>query len=345
MKPPNSRWTNVIDVTIKNSPPWARIVIVAYNSGEYLKACIDALLAQSFNDFEVTIVDNASPDQCVDGLGILPENFIVLKMTENLGFAEGSNRGAKGTEAPWIITLNPDTVPASDWLQSLKSSIDAHPETSMWASRLVMADRPELLDGFGDVFSIFGMAWRGGYGQSKDQAVDHDVSIFGPCGAAAAYRRDIFETVGGFDSHYFCYLEDIDIALRINLMGGSAMIASRAEVFHVGSTSTKDNPEFKYYHTFKNYGYLLVKCVPLSLLVIMLPLHIVLQFWITARNRHDGLHAARRQGQQSALQNLKPALAKRKTVKRQNLAGIKLWPRLCKSYQMFRKSHIFYWKQ
>jgi len=324
--------------------PWARVVIVAFNSGNDLQNCITALSKQSFKNFEVVIVDNQTPDNCIEKLTLLPANFQILKSETNLGFAGGCNLGAAGAKTEWIITLNPDTIPEPDWLEKLKASTSAQPDAAFWASKLLKADDPETLDGFGDVFSIFGMAWRGGYGHPEVIAPNSDVFVFGPCAAAAAYKRVAFESVGGFDPDFFCFLEDVDLAMRLNLAGYKAKISHRARVLHIGGTSTDDIPEFRYYHSFKNYSLLLVKSLPLSLLIIILPLHFILQLWITLRNRDDGMHNVRRQGQRDGLRRLGLAFRKRTGVKRERFSGINLFFRITKSYLKFRNNQLHYWR-
>lgn len=324
--------------------PWARVVIVAYNSGADLKSCVEALDQQLFKNFEVVIVDNHTPDKCVDMLGSLPFNFQILKSEKNLGFAGGCNLGAAGAKAEWIVTLNPDTRPEPDWLEKLKASVELHSDTAFWASKLIMADCPEILDGFGDVFSIFGMAWRGGYGQAETLAPDEDVCVFGPCAAAAAYKRTAFEAVGGFDEDFFCFLEDVDLALRLNLAGYKARVSHCARVLHIGGTSTIGDPEFRYYHTYKNYSLLLIKSLPWSLIIIILPLHFVVQLWITIRNRGDGMHAARRRGQREGLKRLGLAFRNRKVVRREKFSGTKLFFRITKSYLKFKGSQLYFWR-
>ena len=76
-----------------------------------------------------------------------------------------------------------------------------------------------MLDGTGDVYHVSGLAWRRDHG-TKNALVDHEANqIFSPCGAAAFYRRDALKAVGGFDSRFFCYMEDVDLGFRLRLLG------------------------------------------------------------------------------------------------------------------------------
>ena len=82
---------------------WARLVIVAYNSGDDLQTCIDSLSAQIFQNFEVVIVDNASSDAAVQELNLPNDRYRILRLDENMGFAGGSNCGADMWDVGWGV--------------------------------------------------------------------------------------------------------------------------------------------------------------------------------------------------------------------------------------------------
>ena len=119
--------------------PTVCVIIVAFNSGAWLEKCVDALIRQSWRDFECIIVDNASTDGAVDALGSLPENFRVIRSDSNLGFAGGNNRAASDTSAPWIATLNPDAFPEPDWLSQLIAATNRYPDADMFGSTQLLA--------------------------------------------------------------------------------------------------------------------------------------------------------------------------------------------------------------
>src|SRR5262249_36391548 len=78
------------------------VVIVNYNSGPHLAHCLAALEAQTFRDYTVVIVDNASRDESLRGLDSLPEGWQVLRLEENIGFAAGNNRAIAMVRSPWV---------------------------------------------------------------------------------------------------------------------------------------------------------------------------------------------------------------------------------------------------
>ncbi|MDH5639312.1 MAG: glycosyltransferase, partial [Nitrospinota bacterium] len=108
------------------------VVIVNYNSGQFLRACIDALKRQTFTDFEAIIVDNASSDRSIEWLSELPPNFRVHKMDYNAGFAKANNVAAAMTGADWIAMLNADACPDQHWLEKLMKAAGRFPEVAMF---------------------------------------------------------------------------------------------------------------------------------------------------------------------------------------------------------------------
>ena len=99
------------------------VIIVNYNGEAYLQQALDSLRTQTFQDFEVLLVDNASTDGSVDNLNVdgVP-GYRFLPQTENLGFAAGNNVAAKQSDATWLALFNPDAVANPDWLERVMAA-------------------------------------------------------------------------------------------------------------------------------------------------------------------------------------------------------------------------------
>jgi GT2 family glycosyltransferase len=253
---------------------WARLIIVNHNSGPLLQGCINALAAQTLPQFQVVVVDNDSNDASAAALRLPDSRFRLHLAGANLGFAAANNRGAAGCEAEWIITLNPDTVPGATWLEELRNATLRHPGVKMFGSTQIDARNPDRVDGFGDVYSVFGTAWRGASGAAVTSLPREDREVFAPCAAAALYAREAFASAGGFDESFFCYLEDIDLGFRLRLHGERCIQVRRAEVLHFGSVSAGADSDFFVFHTQRNRLWVLLKNVPSPLLWLTLALQI-----------------------------------------------------------------------
>ena len=294
--------------------PWVRIVIVNYNAGAMLQACVDALASQTMPDFETVIVDNASTIQSISGLRLSDDRFHIRHAGENVGFAAASNLGANGSTAPWIATLNPDTKPRPDWLAELRSATERYEWATMFGSTQLAMDDAQIVDGFGDVLSAFGSAWRSGNGRSVRELPDSDCEVFSPCAAAALYARPSFEREGGFDESFFCYLEDVDLGFRLRLRGERCVQVRRAEVLHAGSAISGPFSDFSVFHSYRNRVWLFTKNTPWPILPPILGMQSVAIALALARPRARRYRRAALKGVWAGLKGMPGALEIRATV-------------------------------
>ena len=255
------------------SGPLVTVAIVAFDSGAYLQACVDALARQTFGDFEAVIADNASADGSVARLALPDGRFRVLAMGENAGFAAANNRVAQGSAAEFLATLNPDAEAEPGWLQALVAAARARPEVAAFGSLQLSLDAPGRLEGVGDVWHLAGLAWRAGEGWDAARAPG-DGEILGPCAAAALYRREAFVRLGGFDERFFCYCEDVDLALRLRREGGTARRVSSAVVRHAGSGVSGRHSDFTLFHGHRNRVWAFLKNTTGPWFWLLLPYHL-----------------------------------------------------------------------
>jgi O-antigen biosynthesis protein len=135
--------------------PSVTVVIVNYNGGQYLPACMDALRLQTYpsNRIEVVVSDNGS----VDGsLKILRDDYPWVKIIENrknLGFASGNNVAIRSSQTDFIVLLNNDTAPNEDWLENLIKVAVEHPRAGVVTSHIHLFYDYLEVDFISDVFS------------------------------------------------------------------------------------------------------------------------------------------------------------------------------------------------
>ena len=285
------------------------MIIVAWNSGPHLQRAVDALARQTFRDFELVVWDNASTDGAAEQLRLPPEARRV-RCPDNLGFAAGVNAAAALSRSRWIATLNPDAFPEPDWLEAMLAAAARFDAESV-ASIQLDDERPEILDGAGDVVSVSGFAWRGGYGRSAAEVPTEPVEVFTACAAAALYRRDVFEALGGFDERYFCYFEDVDLGVRLRTRGGRVVLTPAAVVRHVGSASSRTLSGFAEYHGARNRLWTLAKTMPAALLPLALPAYILLSLFVLARSPTADMRAARLRAIRDGLKGIGPYVRER----------------------------------
>lgn len=291
------------------APPIASILIVAYQSGSDLGRCLEALDRQTHRDFEVILVDNASTDGAVDALA--PRDWLtIVRSADNLGFAAGNNLAARSARGRYLVTLNPDAFAEPGWLHALIAAAERHPEAASIASVQISHEDPDRLDGVGDPYAPWGAAWRGGKGDLAVAVAESEV--FGPCAAAALYRREAFEAVGGFCERFFCYYEDVDLALRLRRAGWRSVITPWAVVRHVGSGSTA--ADFVLRHATRNRVWTFVRGMPAVAGLLFAPVMGVLAIAAVIAAIARGGAGARARALREAVTGLPEAMRERSEI-------------------------------
>lgn len=268
--------------------PKFSIIVVSYESENWIGGCLEGLQAQTCNDFEVIVVDNASQDNSAIEAEAFPlENKTVIRSPKNLGYARGCNIGVRHASGEWLVFLNPDTVARPDWLQQIEAGQDRYPATSVFACAQYEIGAVNTLDGVGDAYFGFGIPWRGGFGHPVS-ALPEEGECFSPCGAAAVVRREVFQKVGGFDKRFFCYCEDVDLGFRLRLAGERCVFLKHAAIDHKGSAITGRYSDFTIYHGTRNRMWTYFKNMPLGLLLLTAPGHFAISIYLLIRSASNG---------------------------------------------------------
>jgi hypothetical protein len=220
------------------SSPRLSVVIVNWNSCEDLRACLASLATQTLHELETIVVDNGSTDESAEMAAAEFPSTRLVRLSANLGFAEGCNRGIAVARAPWIAMLNNDTVADSAWAAALADAAAAAPaRCGMLQSLMLFRDRPGVVNSTGLELT------RGGAGRDRWEETPRPPAgdrapqeIFCPTAGAAAYRRDMLDQIrldeGWFDRRHFMYFEDLDLGWRARLAGWTALYVPASIVFH-----------------------------------------------------------------------------------------------------------------
>ena len=298
-----------------DAPPLISVVIVSYQSGPTLERCLAALSAQTFADFEILLVDNASTDGAPQAAAAADPAIRFLEPGANLGFAAGNNLAAREARGRWLALLNPDAFPAPDWLAQLVAMSERRPRVNCFTSLQRDAAEPARLDGTGDVMTLAGFPYRGGYHNPAPATVPEG-ETFSACGAAMLIDRALFLRLGGFDERFFCYCEDVDLGYRLRLAGEATLLLPAAVVEHVGSASTGVRSDFSVFHGTRNRIWTFLKNTPPLLLWLTTPLHVVVTFGLLLLHARRGDAGPVVRGIKAALRReaLDPILASRREL-------------------------------
>ncbi len=248
------------------------VIILNWNGKHYLERCLSSTLKQTYPNFEVILVDNASTDGSVE---FIRERFPEVKVIcneKNLGFAAGNNIAIRATQGEYIATLNNDTQVDPHWLEELVSAAESDPKIGMCASKMLFLHRPEIINSTGISLDKACIAWDRRGGERNEGDENEPIEVFGPCAGAALYRREMLEQVGLFDEDFFAYLEDVDLAWRARLMGWRCLYVPTAKVYHVHSATGIEGSPLKTYLLGRNKIWTIVKNYPSPELFLFLPL-------------------------------------------------------------------------
>ena len=237
-------------------PPQATIIILNWNGQRYLAPCLDAVLAQTFHDFEVILVDNGSTDGSPEMVAQAFPAVHLVTREENLGFAAGNNlalreiSNLKSQIPQYVWLLNPDTEVQAGATAALVSALDANSRAGVAGAKLLYPDGslqqsafrfPGLLQLTCDLFplparfyetSLNGRYPRRLYEGQAPFPVDH------PLGAAMMVRAETIAEVGLLDEGFWMYCEEIDWCWRMRQAGWRAYCVPAAQVVHHAGRST-----------------------------------------------------------------------------------------------------------
>lgn len=261
-------------------PPDVSVVIINYNGGAFLQEAVNSVARQTFQNFELIVFDNASTDGSAEALDLSQLGQArLIRHEANIGFAAGNNRAAELARGRWLVLLNPDTVASPDWLEKLVAATMAFPACRTFTSAQLDLNTPGMLDGAGDAYLVFGFPWRGGFGRPASE-LPATGWCFSACGAAAMYDIALFREMGGFDERFFCYCEDVDLGFRLQLAGYDCLFVADATVQHAGSGISGRKSDFSTYHGTRNRLWTYFKNMPLAVLILTLPAHIIFTLYI-----------------------------------------------------------------
>jgi GT2 family glycosyltransferase len=219
------------------------VTVVTYNSGRFIKRCLESVLAQGFRNKEVIVIDNASSDGTIDILEQFEDRCRIVYNDENLGFAAAQNQAINLSSGAWVLTLNPDVLLLGGFIQALVDAGHLHSKIGSVCGKLLtmratfdLPDRP-LVDSTGIYFTpMLRHLDRGSQEVDNGHFLRHEY-VFGASAAAALYRREMIDDVlihgEFFDSDFFVYREDADVAWRAQLLGWQCMYTPHARGYHV----------------------------------------------------------------------------------------------------------------
>ncbi len=228
-----------------NRKGFVAITLVTYNSGRFIKRCLESVLAQKYGAKEVIVIDNASTDGTRDILDQFSDRCQIVFNDTNVGFAEAQNQAIRLSHSEWVLTLNPDVLLLPNFIQSLVDAGNRDPRIGTVCGKLLsmqasfaLHDTP-LVDSTGIYFTPTMRHLDRGSQEVDNGHFTTFEYVFGATAAAALYRREMIDDISYegefFDHDFFVYREDADVAWRAQLLGWKCLYTPYARGYHVRS--------------------------------------------------------------------------------------------------------------
>lgn len=243
------------------------VVTPNYNGKDFLYVYFESLIKNSNEIGEVIIVDNGSSDGSQEFIRNYREKvdfpIVLIENSQNLGFAEAVNQGISKARHDYVFSLNNDTVVEKSAILELLNLLNTDERIFSASSKMVQFNNPELIDDAGDDYTLLAYTKKRGNNQNLNKFIEVS-EVFSSCAGAALYRKDLLEELGGFDSEFFAYMEDVDLGYRARINGYKNLFCPNAVVYHIGSATTGSQyNEFKVRLAARNNVWVVYKNLPI----------------------------------------------------------------------------------
>jgi len=251
------------------------IIILNYNGENFLEDCINSIKEYTTGNYEIIVVDNASPDN--SGRKIVskyPECKFILN-ERNVGVPEGLNIGIKNSSGEFIILMNNDVKVTKGWLEKFFNAYKIH-GIGLYQPKFLKMSDPQILDGTGDMINLFGFGFARDKGQIDNQKHNKIEEVSYASGTCMFFPKEIISDIGYFDEKLFAYHEELDFGWRARLYGYKSFYVPHITIHHYGSAGWGWS-EKKFYLLERNRWLVLLKNYSLKTITRLFPSLLLLE--------------------------------------------------------------------
>jgi len=225
--------------------PKVAVLVLNFNGKRHLENCFSSLKSQSYPRYDVYLVDNASSDDSIDYVRRNLPFVKVIALEKNYGFAEAYNKAIQSVDFEYVALLNNDTSVHYDWLMELVKAI-LHDDRIVACGSKILFDRDtSKVNHAGGKLTPLGGGFDIGLFEKDSELYSRMRYVGCVCGAAMLIRTKVFLIIGGFDSDFFAYFEDVDFCWRAWLYGLKILYVPSSVVYHKfgGTWGSKISPK------------------------------------------------------------------------------------------------------
>ncbi len=236
------------------SSPLVSIITVNYDTPEVTAEMLRSLSLVKYPDWEIIVVDNASPSY---SSASLKKEFPFIKhisCPENLGFAGGNNVGLHFAKGEYLFFVNNDTELTPNLISELVDYLQKNPKIGIVCPKIKYHFMPDTIQYAGAIglHPLTSRSFDIGYLQKDDGKFNDARMTDLPNGAAMMIPQVVLKKVGQMSEIFFLYYEELDWAARFRKYGYEVHYDGKAEIYHKESVSTGKNSAFKTYYLYRN---------------------------------------------------------------------------------------------
>ena len=203
--------------------PMCSVIVLNYNGKNHLKRCLNSLLKQNYQNYEIILVDNASTDGSVNFVKKNYPRIRIIENKKNLGYAEGNNTGIRVANGEYIVILNNDTEVDNEWLRELTVKARDEEKVGVVGGKIYWMNEPNKIQSIGGKLHIWNnflfFGTRLGANEIDVGQYEEQREIDYAMGCAFLIKKKVLDKIGLFDSEYFIYNEEIDLQYQVKKIG------------------------------------------------------------------------------------------------------------------------------
>ncbi|HEX3295028.1 MAG TPA: glycosyltransferase family 2 protein [Solirubrobacterales bacterium] len=216
--------------------PLVSVVVVNYNGADAIGRCLNALVADTGDgDFEVLVVDNASSDgsdEIAEAMAEEHGSVRLIRSPTNRGYAGAVDVALAEARGTHVAVLNMDVVVGFGWLEPLVAFLEATPDAGAVCPLIVLESDPSRINAAGQDVHVTGLGFNRWLEEPRERAGAGPFRVSGLHGAAFLIRRDLFESIGGWDESGFLYHEDVELSWLLQVAGREIYCVPASTVSH-----------------------------------------------------------------------------------------------------------------
>lgn len=224
------------------------IIILNYKTQDLTILCLKSIISKfkkelELGKLEIIVVDNGSKDTSITEIsrsitGV--KNINIVGNKENLGFAKGMNKASQNAKGKYLLFLNSDTEMLDKGLMDMIEFLDSNKKVGILGGKFTNKDgSPQPSCGkFHTLFNLFLMLIGGERLGLLRESPSVIKKVDWVSGGFMMVSNDVFRKLGGFDEHFFMYMEDMDICYRAGIKGFDTYFYPKACVIHKGHGSS-----------------------------------------------------------------------------------------------------------